>query len=135
MVFSASGLSTAPVSNVLDEGKYVVRIASAESVLSAQKKTPGIKMDLVVISGPVQNSEARIENRHIFSTMYIANEGQGHDIGLMKLAKLCKAAGIDQTDDLELNDLVGKEVVATIKHRMYNGEAQEDVTAFQKYTE
>lgn len=131
-LFSARGLSTAPVSTVLDEGIYEVRIESCESILSKQKQTPGIKMDLVVQNGPIQNSGARSIGRHIFHTLYLAESGDGREVGLQKLAKLCRAADVEQTDDLDLNDFIGKTINVKLKQRMYNGEPQEEVTDYRK---
>ncbi len=131
-LFSARGLSTAPVSTVLDEGIYEVTIASAESILSKQKQTPGIKMDLVVQDGPIQQSGSKSTGRHIFHTLYISETGDGREVGLQKLAKLCRAADVEQNDDLDLNDFIGKTINVKLKQRMYNGEAQEEVTDYRK---
>lgn len=131
-IFNARGLSTAPVSSVLDEGLYAVKIASCEAIESKNKRTPGIKMDLVVLDGPIQNSGARCENRHVFHTLYLSASGEGHDIGLQKLAKLCRAAGVDQADDLDLAEFVGKSINIKLKQRIYQGEPQEEVTDYRK---
>lgn len=131
-VFSARGLSTAPVSNVLDEGLYEVRVAALDATTSKQKQTPGLKMDLVVLAGPIQNSGASCVNRHVFHTLWLSTSGEGRDIGLQKLAKLCKACEVPQTDELDLADFVGKVMNIKLKQRIYNGEPQEEVSDYKK---
>ena len=132
-VFSAAGLSTAPVVNILDEGLYSVQIQKAESMLSKQKGTPGLHFELTVLEGPVQNSTgASPIGRKVFHTLWISTDGPGRAIGLQKLAKLCKVTQVPQDDELDLDQFIGKELIIRVKHRLYNGEPQEEVVDFKE---
>lgn len=132
-IFSAAGLSTAPVVNILDEGLYSVQIQKAEAQVSKQKGTPGLHFELTVLEGPVQNSTgASPIGRKVFNTIWISNDGAGRAIGLQKLAKLCKVCGVPQSDELDLDLFVGKNLIVRIKHRLYNGEPQEEVVDFKE---
>ena len=131
-IFSASGLSTAPVTNVLDEGLYLVQLNKVEPMVSKQKGTPGLHMDMTIIEGAVQNGTGSSPiGRKLFYTIWLPTEGAGNTIGLQRLAKLCKVTGVDQTDELELDLFTGKELIVRVKHRMYNGEPQEDLADFK----
>lgn len=130
--FSAAGLSTAPVNTVLEEGPYSARIVKLESIVSAQKKTPGLHIEVVMLAGPVQANGSMPAGRHAFGDIWIAPSGEGRDIGLRKLAKLCRACDIEQTDELDLEQFLNKELVVRIKHRSYNGETREEIADFKK---
>lgn len=132
MIFSAQGLSTAPVNQVLDAGNYAVTLISATGVTSKEKGTPGIKLDLSISAGPVQEaSGADPTGKHIFWTLWIPLDGAGRAMGLSRLAKLCKVCGVSQEDDLDLDQFVGKEFIVRLKLRDYNGEPQEDIADFK----
>lgn len=131
-IFSAQGLSTAPLRNILDEGLYVVNITKSEAIVSS-KGTPGVVFESVVEQGPIQEQTQLSPMGRRFSwTLWIPNEGAGRNIGLQRLAKLCKVMGIDRTDDLDLDQFVGRQVIVQIAHEDYNGEPQERANSFRK---
>lgn len=53
-IISTIGLGSAPINDLLDKGRYLVNIVSAEPVTSLRKGTPGIKLEFVVLQGPIQ---------------------------------------------------------------------------------
>lgn len=130
-IFNAQGLSTAPVTNVLDKGLYLVEVNKAEAITSQQKGTPGLAFETTVVEGPIQQSGSMPIGRKIFFKIWISNDGQGRTIGLQKLARLCKAAGVEKTDELDLDAFLGKQLILTVDHGTYNGEPQEEVTGYK----
>lgn len=132
-IFSATGLSTAPVTNVLDEGLYSVQINKIESVVSNAKGTPGLDLDLTVLDGPVQQGTGSYPaGRKIRWTLWLSNSGPGQASGLQRLAKLCRAAGVPQDDNLETDLFIGHDIVIRGKHAEYNGEPKFEIADFRK---
>jgi hypothetical protein len=131
MVINVQGLSSAPVNQALDKGRYQVLIQGAEAIVSAQKGTPGVKLEVQVTDGPEQEGGYSPVGKKIFPVIYFPEaEGQGRTIGLSRLKKLCIAAGVSPDDNLDLSELVGKEVVVRTTQREYNGELQVEVVDY-----
>ena len=135
-VFRVSGLPEAPLSNVVDKGLYAVQIAKMEFRLSQQKHTPEVHLDMVIMNGPVQDISGRIPvGKHIFGTFWIPDAGEGNVIGKARLKKLCIAAGVEPTEDLDTDQFIGKVIVIKVDHEKYNGEDRERVTDFRPLTD
>jgi len=130
--FDASGLSAAPVRTALDAGLYLTRIVKVEGTVSAKKGTPGISLQLQVLSGPMQVSGGSPSGRMLFDTLWVSESGPGREVGLSRLKQTCLAAGVTPSDNLELNDLLNKEIVVKVEHEEYNGEEQERVKSYKK---
>lgn len=133
-IINVAGLATAPVVQLIDEGVYLAQIVSAEPVVSkGEKQTPGIKFDFVVVQGAIQQNGSDPTGRHVFWTLWIPNEGAGRDIGLQRLAKLCRVTGIVQSDELNTDEFIEKQVIITVKHRtMSGGDPVEDISNFRE---
>ena len=132
-IISASGLSTAPVKTILDEGWYHMTILTMEPTASREKGTPGLKLDFSVTGGPVQEATGvQPLGKRLFWTLWLPETGEGRAMGLSRLAKLCKVTGIAQDDNLDTDNFVGKQLLVRIKHRKYQGDDQEDVGDFKE---
>ena len=135
-VIHVRGLSTAPTSDIFDKGRYLAEIVSAEPVVSKNKGTPGIKFDFLILQGPAQESGSEPAGRHLFWTMWLPETGPGYAMGLTKLARLCKAAGIPPEDDFDCDVVTGRRVILTVRvSQSDNGEDQNDVSSFSAYRE
>ncbi len=133
-IINVAGLADAPVTQLIDEGVYLAQIISAEPVVSkGEKQTPGIKFEFVVLQGAIQQNGSDPTGRHIFWTLWIPNEGAGHDIGLQRLAKMCRVTGVPQSDQLDTDAFIEKQLIVTVKHRTMNGgDPVEDITNFRE---
>jgi len=133
-IIQLQGLATAPINSTeaFDEGDYIVTILKAEETTSHEKGTPGLKFDFRIDAGLAQVATGIVPvGRHIFWTMWIPLSGKGRDINLSRLAKLLKAVGVPQSDELDLEAFVGRQVQVHNKPRPYNDELQNDISNFK----
>ena len=101
----------------LQAGDYDVTVQSVEPVTSS-KGSQGIKFELLVEEGPMQvvrgrngaQNEYSPIGRHIFTTLWLPTSSQkdGGAFAAGRLAKVCEVCDVAQSDDLELNDFIGK---------------------------
>jgi len=131
-IFNVESVKNAPLNSVADEGTYLVTIAKASLGESKQKKTPAVDLDYEIVAGPEQKDGRIIEGKHIFQHIYFP-AGKDNGISERTLKQLCKAAKVeldgDENDIME--SLNGAELKIVVKHRMYNGEAQEDIKSYK----
>jgi hypothetical protein len=142
-LFTAEALAAAPVRSVLDPGKYRATIVKAEQIISEQKRTPGIGLELVVTPGNmIQQSGSDPQNHHTFANIYSSNDPSKTGPFLSKIHGLADAANIDLTQFVGMDKdtftatflqmLVSREVVMTIAQRDYMGTPQEEVKSFSR---
>lgn len=135
-IFTSEGLSTAPVSDNLDNGWYHMMILAADPVVSPEKGTPGLKLNLAVQGGPVQEATGIVPiGKRVYFTIYIPASGQGRALGQMRLARVLRAVEVPQTDNLDTDLLIGKELLCKNKQRDYNGEPTMDFIDFKPLSE
>ena len=130
-IFNIKGFSTAPVNTIVDEGWYHVQIIEAKGVISREKQTPGIEINVSVLNGPVQQATGTVPyGKRVRSTIWVNNQ-----IGQSQLAKICKILGIPQNDDMDLDQFTGREILAKVGHEEYNGEDRERFTGWKSTDE
>ena len=115
------------------EGDYEVLIVKAEERTTKNGKT-GLNISMVIRN----DVEQHYKNGYIFHTLWKRREPtaadmqvQGYGFGqvmvLGKAAQLPDGKSYDGLEDF-LKDLIGKPLIATIKHDEYNGQKQERVS-------
>ena len=130
-IISTIGLGSAPINDLLDKGRYLVNIVSAEPVTSLRKGTPGIKLEFVVLQGPIQATGVDPVGRHVFWTLWLPQSGAGNTLGLTRLAQLCTALGLERGDQFDTDTLVDKTLVVRLGvQKTDEGDEQQDVKGF-----
>lgn len=138
------GLSTATpevyLTN-LSRGDYNVVVQSADPIVSS-KGSEGIKFDLLVEDGPMQVISTRngpVEmspvGRHIFPTLYLPHSGQkdGGKFCASRLAKVLEVLGLEASDDIDLDEFVGKRCkVRNVPRIGDDGDERDDITRWME---
>lgn len=124
----AEGLSTAPpevYSTALQAGDYAVVVQACSPETSRKKGTQGLKWEYIVEDGPDQTFEKTDGTtytqspigRHIFDTEWLPNSSMadGGKFCASRLAKICEVLGVQQSDDLDEQEFVGKRCKLRLK--------------------
>jgi hypothetical protein len=129
-IFNVESVKNAPLNSVVDEGTYNVRIVSVKTGASKVKGTPSIDLEYEIEAGPEQIDNRMIEGKKVFQHIYF---GDNHEVSDKQIKKLCKCTGVEiESVDQILADLPGRELKIVIKHREYQGEAQEEIKDFKE---
>ena len=139
-LFSAQALKDAPVRQVLEPGKYHVRINKMAKTTSRNKGTPGVEFDFEVVIGALQSNGADPQGRHIFATVWGSSnpENLGMFMGRMKALALATdfdfSLGDSMDDDafeqLFYDSCLQKEIILKLGNEKYNGEERETIAGF-----
>ena len=128
MIFSVKGLSTAPLTSLIDEGWYHVNVLGISTV-TASTGTVGIKLHFSILNGPVQEATGVVPvGRQVFpSPIWLT------PIGLTQFANFCAKIGVDRSNE-EQDDqaYIGKEVLVKFVHEDYKGEPQLKIGNFKE---
>jgi len=131
-IFQATGIENAPVNVPLDVGNYRVRVEKCNPITSKNKGTPAVHFELIVEAGPGQVNGSVVEGKKIFWDIWISATGQGNEIGLGKLKKVALITGVPVESNMDLDQFVGKVLIAKLKHEEYNGEKKSVVDSVKK---
>lgn len=127
-LFDPERVRNAPLSSVVDEGEYGVKIVKAGIGRSKQKGTPSLDIEASIEYGNPQIDGRNVEGKHLFYKIYFADGNR--DISERAVKVLCQATGVEiGTDEEIVEALPGRECIFVVKHREYNGEKQEEVKA------
>jgi hypothetical protein len=129
------------IKDVLAPGKYALRIANVDpAYVSAQKGTPGLKLEVVVVDGPPQDENgATAVGMHKFPILWFPNDNQtanGQRMCAKKLNDLVDACGFKEqrmAKTLQWEDLIGAVFVATDKPQSDDFGDKDEFSRFEPY--
>ena len=112
--------SSVPSREALEEGTYLLHIAKAEEKLSSTSN-PMINIEYDVVA--TADGEAVAGGRKLWDNYSLQSQA------LFKLKELFNSLGMDTANivDIDINDLVGLQVMAKLVQETYNGELRNKV--------
>lgn len=118
------GLRDAPpevYSTYLQAGDYDIAVQSCDLTV-ARSGSQGIKQDLLIENGPMQTladgqTQVSPVGRHLFDTAWLPTPSQkdGGNFCRRHLAKIVEVLGVPPSDDLELEEFIGRRAKVRVK--------------------